>query len=67
MTRKEYINMCTPSDSFQESWEFFLASSPSLDYLHRVLEVASPHHPNPNMVWLYDRVLYYLAGVSLNA
>ena len=27
----------------------------------KVLESTSPQHPNPNMVWLHDRVLFLLA------
>lgn len=53
----------TDSEKFQEEWEDYLNANPSTDELIKVLSETSPHHPNPNMVWLHDRLLMKIAGI----
>ena len=51
----------TDEEGFMDAWEKEL---PTLDniYLKQALEIAAPYHPNPNMRWLYDRVLMEVAA-----
>lgn len=46
----------TSPEHFMANWEAYFSEATS-EELGRVLQVCSPFHPDPNMQWLYDRVL----------
>lgn len=50
----------TDPEYFMKYWEDTL---PTIENFHlkQALEIAFPSHPNPNMRWLYDRVLMEIA------
>lgn len=46
----------TNAEFFMNNWEEHIPGM-SVDDLRQWLSHTSPHHPNSNMVWLYDRLL----------
>ncbi len=50
----------TNFEDFVDAWEPFLSKASPAE-LKKYLADTSPHHPNQNMIWLHDRILYILA------
>ena len=50
----------TNPEDFQAKWEEYI-SQMSKEDLSKYISETSPHHPNENMRWLYDRLLTELA------
>lgn len=53
----------TREELFQKEWEDIIPTLTDID-VDKWLVETSPHHPNENMRWLYDRLIMKKAGIE---